>query len=58
MKHYKAVEFLSIFGMSSSRAQTQSPPIEQFVTTVLARAKAILDGWSRSQNILDGGSGA
>jgi len=29
-KHYKSVEFLSIFRMSSHPAQTQSPPIENF----------------------------
>jgi len=28
MKHYKSVKFLSIFGVSSSPAQTQSPPAE------------------------------
>jgi len=35
MKHYKAVECLSIFRMSSPSAQTQSPPIENFLATVL-----------------------
>jgi len=28
MKHYKAVEFLSIFGVSSPPEQTQSPTAE------------------------------
>jgi len=43
MKHYKSVEFLSIFRMSSPLAQTQSPPAEtqrlpteNFLATVLA----------------------
>jgi len=36
MKHYKSVEFLSIFRMSSlPPAQTQSPPTENFLATVL-----------------------
>ena len=35
LKHYKSVEFLSIFRMSSPPAQTQSPPIENFLATVL-----------------------
>jgi len=35
MKHYKSVELLSVFRMSSSPAQTQSPPIENFLATVL-----------------------
>jgi len=35
MKHYKSVEFLSIFRMSSSPAQTQSPTIVNFLATVL-----------------------
>jgi len=35
MKHYKSVEFLSIFEVSSPPAQTQSPPIENFLATVV-----------------------
>jgi len=35
MKHYKSVEFLSIFRMSSPPAQTQSPKTENFLATVL-----------------------
>jgi len=35
MKHYKSVEFLSIFRMSRPPTQTQSPPIENFLATVL-----------------------
>jgi len=35
MKHNRLVEFLSILGMSSSPTQTQSPPIEDFLATVL-----------------------
>jgi len=30
MKHYKSVEFFTIFRMSSTPAQTQSPPIKTF----------------------------
>jgi len=30
MKHYKSVEFLSIFRMSSPSAQTQSPLLKTF----------------------------
>ena len=39
MKHYKSVEFLSIFRMSSHPAQTQSPPIENFLATVLPKPR-------------------
>jgi len=41
MKHYKAVEILSIFSVKppeqtqSPTAETQSPPIENILTTVL-----------------------
>jgi len=35
MKHYKSVEFLSIFTMSGHPAETKSPPIENFLATVL-----------------------
>jgi len=35
MKHYKWVEFLSNFRMSSCPEQTQSPSIENFLATVL-----------------------
>jgi len=34
-KNYESVEFLSIFRMSRHPAQTQSPPIENFLATVL-----------------------
>ena len=39
VKHYKSVEFLSIFRMSSHPAQTQSPSIENFVPTVLPQPR-------------------
>jgi len=42
MKYYKSVEFLSIFRMSSPPAETQSPPIENFLVTVLLRAPMVL----------------
>jgi len=35
MKHCRLVEFLSIFGMSSPPEQTQSPPFENLLATVL-----------------------
>jgi len=35
MKHYISVEFLSIFGVPSPTAETQSPSIENFLATVL-----------------------
>jgi len=35
MKHYKSVEILSIFRMSSPRTR-QSPPIKNFLATVLS----------------------
>jgi len=35
MKHYKSVEFLSIFRMSSPSTQTRNPPMENFPATVL-----------------------
>jgi len=35
MKPYESVEFLSIFGMSSHSAQTESLSIEDFLATVL-----------------------
>jgi len=35
MKHYKSVGCLSTFIVSSPPAQTQSPPIENFLVTVL-----------------------
>ena len=35
VKHYETVKFLSIFTMSSPPTQTQSPPIENFLATVL-----------------------
>ena len=35
IKHYKPVEFLSIFRMSSHPTPMQSPPIENFLETVL-----------------------
>ena len=46
MKHYKSVEFLSIFRISSHPAQTQNPhtnanpPIEIFLATVLPQPSA------------------
>jgi len=50
MKHYKSVEFLSIFRVSGPPAQiqslfaeTQSAPIENFLATVLV--------WSQSQSL-------
>jgi len=53
MKHYKSVEFSSIFRVSSSLAQTQcphaetqSPPIENFLSTVLLRSVALYLGSS------------
>jgi len=41
MKHYKWAEFLSNFRMSSPPAQMSSPPIEDFVATVLVCGHAI-----------------
>jgi len=48
MKHYKSVEILSIFRMTSHPAQTQSPPaetqsppIKNFLATVLRRIRAL-----------------
>ena len=41
LKHYKSVEFLSIFRMSSPPAQTQSPPIENFLATVVSRSRRL-----------------
>jgi len=35
VKHYKSVQFLLIFGVSSPPAETQSPPIENFLAAVL-----------------------
>jgi len=35
MKHYKSVEILLIFWVSISPAEMQSPPIENFLGTVL-----------------------
>jgi len=35
MKHYKSVEFLSIFRMSSTPTQTQSPLLKTFLAMVL-----------------------
>jgi len=35
VKHYKSVEILSIFRMSSPPTLPQSPPIENFLATVL-----------------------
>jgi len=39
MKHYKSVKFLSIFRMPIQPAQTQSPPIENFLATVLPKPR-------------------
>jgi len=36
VKHYKSVELLSVFRMSSAPAQTQSPPIENVLATALS----------------------
>jgi len=38
MKPYKSVEILSIFRVSSHPAEKQSPPIRNFLTTVLHRS--------------------
>jgi len=45
MKHYNSVEFLSIFRMSRPPTETQSPPIENFLVTVLPKP------WRQSQTI-------
>jgi len=58
MKHYKSLEFLSIFRMSSHPAQTQSPPIKNFLATVLSlllihllsTRSPILPKWNKSLN--------
>jgi len=51
MKRYKSVEFLSNFRLSSpstqtqsSPAETQSPPIENFLATVLDRTQWRVEG--------------
>jgi len=41
MKHYKSVEFLSIFRMPSPFAERQSPPIEKFLATVLVESQSL-----------------
>jgi len=56
MKHYKSVEFLSIFRMSNPRTQTQSSLIENFLATVLSlllirllsTRSPILPKWNKS----------
>jgi len=44
MKHYKSIEFSSIFRMSSPPAQTQSSPIENFLATVLGDSMGSTNG--------------
>ena len=39
MKHYKSVEFLSIFRMSSPPHRNAKPPIENFLATVLGEQR-------------------
>jgi len=60
MKHYKSVEVLSIFRMSSPSAQTQTPHIENVLATVLnlllihllSTRSPILPKWNNSSKIL------
>jgi len=35
MKHYKSVDILSIFGVSSPPRRNAKPPIENFLATIL-----------------------
>jgi len=42
MKHYKSVEFLSIFRVSSPPAETQNPPIKNFLASVLLRTSMLV----------------
>jgi len=56
LKHYKPVEFLSIFTTSSPPAQTQRPPVENFLAKVLSlllihllsTRSPILPKWNKS----------
>jgi len=45
MKHYKLVQCLPIFSVSSPPAETQSPPIENFLATVLLRSSKKWEGF-------------
>jgi len=45
LKHYKSVKLLLTFWVSSPPAQTQSPPIENFLATVLFQAPVFLRDW-------------